>query len=169
MPARAAAVAAVLAVVLGSAAGCSLDDDLDMERAEAALESEVGRYYGVRVEEVDCPEDVAMEEGGTFECTVTVAGQQLPVEARQDDDDGNVTFEAAAAVVDVVAKTAELQAAIAEDNPGAHLRLFCGDQPVLVVAPGGTFDCLMEGPDLPPRRVVVTVEDVDGTTTFTVG
>lgn len=162
---RAGAVALVLLVV----AGCALDDNLDMERAEAALESEVGRYYGVRVEEVDCPDEVPMEEGGTFDCEVTVAGQQLPIVARQDDGEGNVTFEAAAAVIDVAAKTAELQAAIAEENPGARLRLYCGDQAVMVLDPGATFDCLMEGPDQPPRRVVVTVEDVDGATTFAIG
>jgi hypothetical protein len=159
--------AAALALLL--VAGCALDDDLDMERAEAALESEVAHYYGVAVDEVACPDEVPMEEGRTFECTVTVADQELPVEARQDDGDGNVTFEAGAAVIDVAAKTTELQAAIAEENPGAHLRLYCGDRPVLVLAPGATFDCLLEGPDTPPRKVVVTVEDVDGATTFTMG
>lgn len=159
---RLALTAAGLAI-----AACSLSDDLDMEKAESALRSEVARFYGVEVEAVDCPEKVAMEEGTTFTCTATVAGQELPVTARQDDDDGNVTFEATAAVIDVAAKTAELQAAITEDNPGAHLRLYCGEETVLVVEPGGTFDCLLEGPDLPARAVVVTVQDVDGATSFT--
>lgn len=155
--------------LLGLLAACSLSDDLDMVKAESALRSEIARHYGVAVDEVACPDEVAMEDGGTFTCRVTVAGQELPVEATQDDGDGNVTFEATAAVIDVVEKTAELQEAIAAENAGAHLRLYCGDQPVLVLEPGGTFDCLLEGPDLPLRRVVVTVEDVDGATTFTTG
>lgn len=158
-------LAAIALVVL--AAACSLSDDLDMVKAESALRSEIARYYGVAVDEVACPEEVAMEEGGRFTCRATVAGQELPVEARQDDGDGNVTFEATAAVIDVAEKTAELQETILAENPGSHLRLYCGDDEVLVLDPGATFDCLLEGPDVPLRRVVVTVEDVDGTTTFT--
>jgi Domain of unknown function (DUF4333) len=166
---RSVAVALVLAAAAAVAGGCALSDDLDMVKAESALRSEVGRYYGVTVEHIACPDEVPMEEGTTFTCTATVAGQELRVAARQDDDDGNVTFEAEAAVVDLAAKTAEIQAAIAEENPEARPRLYCGDQQVLVVDPGDTFDCLLEGRNVPPRRVVVTVEDVDGSTTFTTG
>ena len=40
---------------------------------------------------VDCPSPEA-ETGDTFECTVTVKGEDKPLEVVQQNDDGNVTY-----------------------------------------------------------------------------
>lgn len=156
-----------LAAVLLAAGACSLTNDLDMEKAESTLRTEVERAYGVPVDTVECPAEVGIEEGASFECTAALAGEELTLVARQDDGEGNVTFEASEAVIDVATKTAELQAAITQANPGGDLRLACGDQSVLVLPPGATFECRLTAPEAPARTVVVTVDDVDGTTSFT--
>ena len=41
---------------------------------------------------MDCPSPEA-EEGDTFECTVTVKGEDKPLEVVQRNDDGNVTYD----------------------------------------------------------------------------
>ncbi len=43
---------------------------------------------------VDCPSDIKVEVGGTFECTLTEeSGSTFTIEVVQTDDQGRVTYE----------------------------------------------------------------------------
>ena len=46
---------------------------------------------GLVIDGADCPSPDA-EAGDTFECTVTVKGEDKQLEVRQENDDGNVTY-----------------------------------------------------------------------------
>jgi hypothetical protein len=82
-------LALIAAVVV--AAGCGgttidggeLEDEIadDLESAPQSLV----------VDGVECPSPDA-EAGDTFECTVTVKGEDKPLEVTQQNDDGNVTY-----------------------------------------------------------------------------
>lgn len=86
---RAAACAFTIATVLALAGcgGTAIDGgQLEDEIIEDA-ESE-----GLVLDAVDCPSPDA-EEGATFECAVTVKGQDTQLEIEQRNDDGNVEYD----------------------------------------------------------------------------
>jgi hypothetical protein len=89
-----AALALTLTVVLAlmGCGGTTIDaGELEDEIVEDA-ESE-----GLVLDGVDCPSPDA-EEGATFECTVTVKGQETQLEIEQRNDDGNVAYDLGALV-----------------------------------------------------------------------
>ena len=84
-------LAALAAAVL---AGCG-EDRIDTARVEDEVERAVELQARVPVAEVACPKDVTIEEGGSFECTVTGDnGGEAKVQVAQTDDQGNVRFRA---------------------------------------------------------------------------
>jgi Domain of unknown function (DUF4333) len=81
---RLALLAAV--VVAAGCGGATIDGgELEDEITDDA-EAE-----GLIVDGVECPSPDA-EAGDTFECTVTVKGEDKPLEVAQRNDDGNVTY-----------------------------------------------------------------------------
>ena len=81
---RLALIAAVLV-----AAGCG-GTTIDGGELEDEIKEDA-RAEGLVVDGVDCPSPEA-EAGDTFECTVTVKGEDKPLEVVQQNDDGNVTY-----------------------------------------------------------------------------
>ena len=83
-------LALIAAVVVAASAGCggtTIDGgDLEDEIIEDA------EREGLVVDAADCPSPDA-EEGATFECTVTVKGQETQLEIEQRNDDGNVEYD----------------------------------------------------------------------------
>jgi Domain of unknown function (DUF4333) len=61
-----AACAAAFAIALGGCGGKVIDD----ERAEQSIEDDFERSVGIRASSVDCPTDVDVTTGDTFECRV---------------------------------------------------------------------------------------------------
>jgi Domain of unknown function (DUF4333) len=90
-PARAGA--AVLAVVaVGALAACG-DKVIDEGKAEDAVEADVERGLDIKVDSVDCPSDVDVETGRTFDCTVTAAnGDKATATLKILNEDADVRF-----------------------------------------------------------------------------
>jgi hypothetical protein len=87
------AAAAALAV---TAVACT--PDLDTEGLEPMLKEQVQRETGTTVTSIDCPDNVKVEAGGTFECTATeTSGATFTIKVVQTDDAGHVTWEIASA------------------------------------------------------------------------
>lgn len=65
----------LLAALLGAAflAGCG-ETVIDDAKTEAAIEDNIESAVGKKVTAVDCPSDVEVETGETFDCTLTLAG-----------------------------------------------------------------------------------------------
>lgn len=58
------------------------------------IQTGIEQQTGTTVESVECPQDVVIAAGETFECIVTDdAGNTATVEATQQDDRGNVSWE----------------------------------------------------------------------------
>jgi hypothetical protein len=83
-----AGLTAISALLL---AGCS--DVIDAGKLEDEIKNDAGAA-GLVVDEVDCPEADA-KAGESFDCTVTVKGEEKKVEIQQVDDEGNVTYDLA--------------------------------------------------------------------------
>ena len=86
---RALTAAALLGVVV---AGCG-EKTFENEDLEAKLKSGVARAGGVEPKSVDCPDDLKVEKGKQFDCTVvTPDGAQRKVHVTLTDDTGRFTF-----------------------------------------------------------------------------
>ena len=70
-------------------AGCG---GLDTDKAESEIESGIREQTGVKDVQVDCPEDVDAEKGGTFRCRATAEGERAPVSVTQQDDEGRIRW-----------------------------------------------------------------------------
>jgi uncharacterized protein DUF4333 len=73
-------------LLLGAACGRTLDTQ-GLEDQIADLLAQRG---GPAVESIDCPEDVKVEQGATFECTATGQDATWTIEVTQTDDQGHV-------------------------------------------------------------------------------
>jgi Domain of unknown function (DUF4333) len=78
-----------LAVPAFAAAGCG-ETVIDSAKTEEQLESELKKQQGVGVKSADCPSDVEVKAGNTFDCTITLADgetQKATLQIRNDDAD----------------------------------------------------------------------------------
>jgi len=73
-------------------AGCG-ETTIDGDGLEAEIEKDAAAE-GLVLDAVDCPSPEA-EEGATFECTVTVKGEERKLEVVQRNDEGNVGYDLA--------------------------------------------------------------------------
>jgi NAD/NADP transhydrogenase alpha subunit len=76
--------------ILAAAAftGCGTVIDADKLEDEIKKDSESA---GLVVDEVSCPEADA-KKGESFDCTVTVKGEETKFQVNQEDDEGNVEY-----------------------------------------------------------------------------
>ena len=82
----------VLAALALAGCGKKIVDTAD---AEQRISESVADQVKANVRSVSCPKDVKAKTGGVFTCTVTGGdGTKAPVRVRQQDDKGNVTFQA---------------------------------------------------------------------------
>lgn len=156
---RACAVLVVVAVLV--LAGCS-GDDYDVATAEREIGRFVDRTYeGIETGEVTCPDDVDAKKGTKFDCTAEVEGQDLRIAVTMTDDDGNATFEATQAVLDLT-RAEEAMGSDIGAQIGATVAVDCGERDFLVKDPGDTFECEATDEDGNSVTLVATVTDADG-------
>jgi Domain of unknown function (DUF4333) len=74
-------------------AGCG-DKKLDTDKLEGKIKDGIERQAGVKIRSVDCPDDVKVKKGNTFNCkATTTSGQTANVKVTQRDDEGNVNYQ----------------------------------------------------------------------------
>lgn len=66
---------------------------IDVAKVESAIGQNFQSTAGFAATGVKCPADVEAQAGNTFTCTVDVAGTQLKYTVKQNDDEGNLTYE----------------------------------------------------------------------------
>jgi hypothetical protein len=83
---------AALAVLAIAAAACT--KTLDTDGLEGELKNQIEEQTGGAIASVDCPADVEVEAGATFECTAEEeSGATFTISVTQRDDQGNVDWE----------------------------------------------------------------------------
>jgi Domain of unknown function (DUF4333) len=165
---RALLIAPVVAVLAACSGSVSIgsSDTLDTAKLETKLEEAATALLpGFAVTNPTCPADVKMVQGGTFSCTVDVAGQPLRFDVTQDDDEGNVSYAKAQAVLDV----AKLQLVLVDQikaQTDLDVTVTCPGDAVLVRDVGATFECAVTRADGATSPAVVTVDDLAGNISF---
>jgi len=82
---------AAVAVLAVAAAACT--KTLDTDGLETELQSQIEEQTQNPISSVDCPADVEVETGGTFNCTAEQeSGATLTIRVTQSDDQGNVEW-----------------------------------------------------------------------------
>jgi hypothetical protein len=75
------------------AIGCG-EETLDQDDLQTTISDGLEKQVGTAPESVSCPDDVKVEQGGTFECTGTAPnGEEFTIDVTQKDDEGNIEFE----------------------------------------------------------------------------
>jgi hypothetical protein len=83
--------AAVAVAILALALVACGETVIDATKTEDSIKAELERSAGVEVASLDCPSDVEVKPGETFECTLTEkGGEELPVKLEVVDDDANL-------------------------------------------------------------------------------
>ena len=86
-------LAPLLAVGAISLAGCG-EKKLDTAKLEGRIKDGIEKQAGVKMRGVDCPDDVKVKKGDTFNCrATTTSGQTAMVKVTQQDDEGNVNYQ----------------------------------------------------------------------------
>jgi Domain of unknown function (DUF4333) len=85
----AASAVALIALALSACGGTVIDED----KAEDAVKADVEQALDVKVESVDCPSDVDVEAGTSFDCTVEAAnGLKATATLKILNEDADVRF-----------------------------------------------------------------------------
>jgi hypothetical protein len=82
-------VAGLVAIATLAMAGCG-DEVIDDGKAEVFVQDGLESQGGVKVDSVDCPSDVEVEKGKTFDCTAVMDEGRFTVTIRMTDDEGTV-------------------------------------------------------------------------------
>jgi len=122
-------------------AGCGSTPIIDETKVQALIEEDLSAQLGESITDASCPRIREPENGQRFECTAVIDGKDVRFAGEvRDADEGQVWVENA----DAVLPRAELEAIIVEDFEAqldVGLVVDCGDDVVLIVAPGSSFRC----------------------------
>ncbi|MDH4112868.1 MAG: DUF4333 domain-containing protein [Actinomycetota bacterium] len=81
-----------IAVLAIAVAACT--KTLDTDGLEGMLKTDIADQVQAVITAVDCPADVEVETGATFECTAEEeSGTTFTIQVTQSDDQGNVEWE----------------------------------------------------------------------------
>ena len=93
---RSTLVRALAVAALVTATSCT--KPLDTSQLQTTLKRQLEADTGTTGLIVSCPTDVKVQQGGTFQCTVTKSGTaNLTIDVTQTDAKGNVTWKVAGA------------------------------------------------------------------------
>jgi hypothetical protein len=87
---------ALATIPLMAAAGCSVDKQIDTDRAAADIKRTLSAQSAGNVRSVRCPDKVAAEKGARFRCVATASdGSRIRVVVTQTNNDGGVRWKIA--------------------------------------------------------------------------
>jgi hypothetical protein len=169
--ARSVAGALAAFALLASACDASIEiGGVDLEEVEAKLvDLQEETSPNLAVGEAACPDDLdEINEGDTFECTVTIEGVEAPyavtlTDEQEDSDVGSFDFKPAKPIIDVSLVVDFVRSRLNERSQGAEVD--CGDAAVIVTEVGGTFDCTVSD-SRGSETVSMVVKNIDGDVGF---
>ncbi len=147
----------LLSALIGGAVFLSGCGTLDPESIEGQIADEIEQQAEVTDVTVDCPEGIAPEKGGVFECTAS-GGMEAPIKVTQTDDKGGIDWFIDTNVLGGPVET-EIATGIDEQTGSDGATVDC---PATPVEPGSAIDCEVGGGS--DGTVTVTVGDDKGIT-----
>lgn len=169
--------AALLCALAGSAillSGCSFEFSFggggpDLAEVEEKLVEEQKKASpNLEVGEATCPEEVEVEEGAEFECTVELEGVDAPYSVtltNVNEDEETVRFDSKPAqpIIDVSAVTEFLRGNLNAQSQDAEVD--CGDEAVIVTDVGATIECTVSD-ERGSETVPIVVKNLEGDVGF---
>jgi hypothetical protein len=132
--------ATLLLGLTGFLVACATERTLDTSDVEDSLEEDFLTIEAVPIGPARCPDEVDEAVGGTFECTLEIAGQELLVVATVSDRDGEVTLEQQQEVVVTAELNEQVRTQLAEEL-GTEVAVLCDERPALVLEPESRLTC----------------------------
>jgi hypothetical protein len=163
-----ALIASLLALGACSAS-IEIGEETDLSELEAKMvEEQQKKTPDIEVGEATCPEDVDLEVGARFECTLTVGGVEAPYEVTMEEDDpdadvGSFHFEPAQPILDMQLVEDFVASRLNRRSQGATVE--CGTQRVVVAEVGDALECTVSKGDR-STTVKAYVKDKEGTVSF---
>lgn len=137
---------------------------LETDSIEGQIGITTGQAAGTTPTAITCPDSVEVQPGGTFTCTATVAGQNLPFTVTQKDDQGNVDIQGTGWAPTARAEQTLVEAAT-QNFPERTWTATCADgKDVVVGGPGTTFPCTLSVVDNPEMSEphTATIKNANG-------
>lgn len=167
----------LLCAIAGAAvllSGCSFDLSFggggpDLGEVEDKLVEEQKKVSPhLEVGEATCPDEVEVEEGAEFECTVEIEGVEAAyvvtlTDVNEDEERVNFHSEPARPIIDVSAVTEFLRGNLNEQSQDAEVD--CGDEAVVVTDVGATIDCTVSD-ERGSETVSLVVKNLQGDVGF---
>lgn len=158
----------LLLVVLALAAACGRPAVLDVDRAEARIQTSLTETFDVEVASVRCPDEVEVEEGASFSCDARLSDATLEVTVRQTDDEGALSVEPTRAVLVTERVEADIAEVLDDRFSRDDVDVSCPGGPQRLEEPEATFTCTaIDGDER--KEVEVKVRDAQGALTYTLG
>jgi hypothetical protein len=155
----------VPAALAALAAGCGQPAQLDVDRAEASIRTQLAGAWDVPVRSVTCPDDIDVEQGARTTCRATISAGTVDVVVRQTDDEGALAVAPSRAVLVTARVADDVEAVLADRFDRDDATVSCPGAAVRIVEPDDTFTC--EAVDGDERKdVVVRVRDARGALTY---
>ncbi|MEB3225095.1 MAG: DUF4333 domain-containing protein [Synechococcus sp.] len=145
--------------------GCTFT--LDDEKLETEISQGLTNQTGLVVTSIACPEDQAIEAGNVFSCEATLeGGQTLPIQVTQNDDEGNVNWNADEGLSNLrgLISSEKLETQIAQgiaEQLNIEATIDCG-APYRILLTGESFNCNASDNSGNTASIQVTAEDDAG-------
>lgn len=161
------AVGSGVAAVALALAGCADGSVLEGPRTASTIGDRLEEAYSVEVDQVECPEEIPVADGGEFRCTARVGDESVPVDVVQTDDEGTLEVTSQRALLSTDAVEADIAATLADRFARDDVEVTCDGPAVRVEEPEATFACAAVDGD-ETEAVEVTVRDARGGLTYAV-
>jgi hypothetical protein len=147
--------------------GCQ--QHLDLDNLKGIVSQGIQDQLGLVVSSVECPEQVMIESGNTFDCTASPeGGGELAVKITQNDDEGNVTWEVVdmEGILDLGLLVGQIESGLAQQAQ-IQATVDCGGK-FRATKVGETFQCSVLDAAGNRGTVTVTVNDAEGNVSWAV-
>ncbi len=154
------AIAQGMVVAMIGLAACSPPPQLNMNLIEASILSDIQRQEGITVQDLTCPETVAIAVEDEFFCTGTLEpeGESFFVRVEQQDEQGNVFWEVpnSGGLLNLTQLEDHFQTTI-QDEIGLETTVDCGGI-YRLNQPGESFECRVLNAEIVEQRRLEVIQ-----------
>lgn len=128
----------------------------NVRKMEQALQGLYQRQLGLPIDSVNCPNNVNIRAGSSFECRARAQGVNFGIIVKMEDNQGK--FDSRTRGLLVLSKIEDLIQRNVKEKSGMNVTANCGNKLRAAVA-GDTFSCQVRGPRGQTRNAQVKVKN----------
>lgn len=139
-------------------------NELNVKKMEQSLQALYRRQLGLPLDSVNCPNNINIRAGSSFECRARAQGVNFGIQVKMEDNQGK--FDSRTRGLLVVSKIEELIQRTVKEKAGMNVTANCGSK-LRAAIPGDTFSCQVKNPQGQTRNAQVNVKDELGNINIT--